>query len=46
VWNEDKQMVTMQVDNMHTCQDFEAIQQWALKRQAGEFNQTIHLVDS
>ncbi|KAF4157218.1 hypothetical protein CNMCM6936_002633 [Aspergillus lentulus] len=45
-WNEEKQMVTVRADNMHTCRDFEAIRQWALERPAGQFDRTIHLVDS
>ncbi|GIC90530.1 oxidase ustYa family protein [Aspergillus udagawae] len=45
-WNEEKQMVTVRADNMHTCRDFEAIRQWALERPAGEFDRTIHLLDS
>ncbi|GFF57926.1 hypothetical protein IFM61392_05424 [Aspergillus lentulus] len=45
-WNEEKQMVTVRADNMHTCRDFEAIRQWALERPAGEFDRTINLVDS
>ncbi|KAF7168197.1 hypothetical protein CNMCM5623_001267 [Aspergillus felis] len=45
-WNEEKQMVTVRADNMHTCRDFEAIRQWALEREAGEFDRTINLVDS
>ncbi|KAH3297195.1 hypothetical protein KXV87_005373 [Aspergillus fumigatus] len=42
-WNEQKQMVTVRADNMHTCRDFEAIRQWALERPAGEFDRTIHM---
>ncbi|KAH2592973.1 hypothetical protein KXW19_002273 [Aspergillus fumigatus] len=45
-WNEQKQMVTVRADNMHTCRDFEAIRQWALERPAGEFDRTIHMVAS
>ncbi|KAH1509657.1 hypothetical protein KXX25_004683 [Aspergillus fumigatus] len=45
-WNEQKQMVTVRADNMHTCRDFEAIRQWALERPAGEFDRTIHMMAS
>ncbi|KAJ8218522.1 hypothetical protein LV164_000389 [Aspergillus fumigatus] len=45
-WNEQKQMVTVRADNMHTCRDFEAIRQWAFERPAGEFDRTIHMVAS
>ncbi|RHZ47801.1 oxidase ustYa family protein [Aspergillus thermomutatus] len=45
-WSEERQRVTVQADNMHTCRDFEAIRQWALERQAGDFDRTVHVVDS
>ncbi|THC87813.1 hypothetical protein EYZ11_012739 [Aspergillus tanneri] len=45
IWHEESQATRPLANSTHTCRDFEAVRQWALDRQAPEWDESIHVAD-